>query len=324
MICFDDFINFIENTALQKHVAKFQAILQTRYYNRIHGDHHLWQAAYQALPDIDAESVSLNEASISISRAQPLDTQQRRQLIDALRPLHPWRKGPFSVFDVFIDTEWRSDWKWQRIAPHISDLTDRYVLDVGCGSGYHCWRMRGAGAKLVVGIDPSQKLLYQFNAIKKYIGSEPVFFLPLRSEDLPRNMQSFDTVFSLGVLYHRASPFEHLDELKQALKPGGELVLETLTISGAQNTVLVPKDRYAMMRNVWFIPSAATLIQWLERSGFVDIKVVDVNQTSLAEQRSTDWMRFHSLEQFLAPDDINKTIEGYPAPMRTTLTATKP
>jgi tRNA (mo5U34)-methyltransferase len=184
--------------------------------------------------------------------------------------------------------------------------------------------MAGAGADLVIGIDPSQKFLYQFETIKKYLGPHPVHLLPLRSEDLPQNLNGFDTVFSMGVLYHRKSPFEHLEELKAALRPGGELVLETLTIDGGENDILVPGERYSQMRNVWFIPSAKALSHWLERCGFSDIVIADINQTSITEQRATDWMTFHSLENFLDPNDSNKTIEGYPAPTRATLIARKP
>ena len=47
---------------------------------------------------------------------------------------HPWRKGPFNVFGVAVDTEWRSSLKWNRIAGHVN-LRERRVLDVGCGGG---------------------------------------------------------------------------------------------------------------------------------------------------------------------------------------------
>ncbi|NRB41962.1 MAG: tRNA 5-methoxyuridine(34)/uridine 5-oxyacetic acid(34) synthase CmoB, partial [Pseudomonadales bacterium] len=245
------------------------------------------------------------------------------QLNKSLMGLHPWRKGPFDFFSTSIDTEWRSDWKWQRIAPHISDLKNRSVLDVGCGSGYHCWRMRGEGAAFVLGIDPSPKNLFQFQAFKQYIPEEPVHLLPLRCEDMPDNMPVFDTVFSMGVLYHRRSPFDHMEELKNLLRPGGELVLETLVVDGEDNTVFVPGSRYAQMRNVWFLPSAETLKSWLKRLGFKNIRIIDITQTSIKEQRTTDWMTFHSLENFLDPDDHNKTIEGYPAPKRAFIIAEK-
>ncbi|MFT6757344.1 MAG: tRNA (mo5U34)-methyltransferase [Chitinophagales bacterium] len=324
MIHFDDFYYDLNRSHLAPFVDQFKAVIDARYTNRLHGDHPKWQAAFDALPEIAALSSNLDADTVSAILEQALESSARTQLITALMGLHPWRKGPFAIGDVFIDTEWHSDWKWNRVAKHLRPLQGKTVLDVGCGSGYHCWRMAGAGAELVVGVDPSQKFLYQFQALKKYLGAQPVHLLPLRGEDLPKNLSGFDTVFSMGVLYHRKSPFDHLEELKAALRPGGELVLETLVIDGDENDILVPGERYSQMRNVWFIPSAKALSHWLERCGFVDVVVADINQTSIEEQRATDWMTFHSLENFLDPNDNNKTVEGYPAPKRATLIARKP
>jgi len=101
-------------------------------------------------------------------------------------------------------------------------------------------------------------------------------------------------------------------------------VLETLVIEGDEHSVLVPGDRYAQMRNVYFIPSAAALKNWLEKCGFVDVRIVDVCTTTLEEQRRTEWMITESLAEFLDPNDSSKTIEGYPAPVRAVLIARKP
>ena len=133
-----------------------------------------------------------------------------------------------------------------------------------------------------------------------------------------------DTVFSMGVLYHRRSPFEHLGELLDALRRGGELVLETLVVEGDAERVLVPADRYAMMRNVWFIPSPAAMLGWLRRAGFREARLVDVAATTTQEQRRTPWMRFESLADFLDPADPRLTREGYPAPLRAVFIASRP
>lgn len=275
-----------------------------------------WQAIIASLPELLSYKRDLNSNSVLIGDASEISTEQGEHLKQQLMQLHPWRKGPYELFGITIDTEWRSDWKWQRLEQAISPLKQRLVLDVGCGNGYHCWRMAGAGAKLVVGIDPTLLSVMQFQAIKKLYGDAPVYVLPLGIEQLPSNLKTFDTVFSMGVLYHRRSPIDHLLELKDCLASGGELVLETLVIDGEQGSVLIPEDRYAKMRNVWFIPSCATLMQWLRRCGFINIRLVDVSVTTIEEQRSTEWMRFHSLADFLHPDNPQLTCEGLPAPKR--------
>ena len=265
------------------------------------------------------------DSGVTIGDAKDITSEMRDQLRQSLMGLHPWRKGPFTLFGMPIDTEWRSDWKWERVLPHLQPLKNRLILDVGCGNGYHCWRMLGAGAKRVIGIDPSAKFVFQFNAIKKYAGHElPIDVLPLGIEHMPAKMAAFDTVFSMGILYHRRSPMDHLRELRELLRPGGQLVLETLVIDGPEGQVLVPEGRYGKMPNVWFLPSPGTLVSWLRKQGFVNPRVVDISPTSTEEQRSTDWMTYDSLVDFLDPNDITKTAEGHPAPIRAVVVAEVP
>lgn len=285
-----------------------------------HGDLQRWYTAVQSLPPLQVER---QELRAQLLLDGPCDEATRAQLLGALQSLIPWRKGPFDLFGVHIDTEWRSDWKWSRVAPHL-DLKNKRILDVGCGNGYYLWRMLGAGAGSVVGVDPNWLFLNQFLAVKRYLPDLPAWHLPLALEELPAKLEGFDTVFSMGVLYHRRSPIDHLLELKDCLRKGGELVLETLVVEGDAQQVLVPEDRYAMMRNVWFLPSVPALELWLRRAGFVDVQCVDVSVTSVEEQRATDWMRFQSLPDFLDPADHSRTVEGLPAPTRAVLVARKP
>ena len=321
MIDFDQLKQDLQSTPVKQWDEFFEQAVKKKFSQYTHGELEEWQTLYDALPDVASTTIDLKN-SVSIGTTEDIQSQlnpeQKQAFIDQLKTLHPWRKGPFNLFDIHIDTEWRSDWKWDRLLPHISNLKNRTILDVGCGNGYHCWRMLGEGAKLVLGIDPSQKFLAQFSILKKFIGEKPVHLLPLGIEDMPSEMlnSGFDTVFSMGVLYHRKSPINHLLELKNMLGRKGELVLETLVIDGDENQVLLPKGRYAQMRNVWFLPSAKALELWMTKCGFKNVRTVDINQTSLEEQRATEWMHFHSLVNYLDPNDINKTVEGYPAPKR--------
>jgi tRNA (mo5U34)-methyltransferase len=288
------------------------------------GDLPGWKQALMDMPQIRASRIDLQQGVI-IGTPSDCDDTTRAQLRAALEQLIPWRKGPYHVHGIHIDTEWRSDWKWDRVLPHLAPLKDRLILDVGCGNGYHCWRMLGAGAARVIGIDPSPRFVVQFHMIKQLIDDQaPVDVLPVGIEDLPPKLQAFDTVFSMGVFYHRRSPMDHLRELKEALRPGGQLVLETLVIEGELGEVLVPEGRYAMMNNVWFLPSCATLVSWLRKMGFANPRVVDVCPTTPEEQRSTHWMRFHSLAEFLDPDNPALTAEGHPAPIRAVFVAEAP
>lgn len=309
--------------------------LKQVFKQREHGKQEEWQGILKSLPNLKASDVNLNADTLRIGSSKDCTSIEQENLEATLKKLHPWRKGPYDLFGVHIDTEWHSDWKWQRIQPHIASLKSRSILDVGCGNGYHMWRMLGEGARLVVGADPSQFFLVQFHTIKHFVLSQryaqdlPIHILPLKSEELPAFTQAykglgFDTVFSMGVLYHRLSPIDHLKELKSFIRSGGELVLETLIIDDDYSNVLIPEDRYAKMRNVWFLPTVTLLVRMLERVGFINVRVVDINQTSVEEQRSTDWMGFESLADFLDPEDSNKTIEGLPAPKRAVILCNTP
>jgi tRNA (mo5U34)-methyltransferase len=288
-----------------------------------HGDFPTWKEAVENLPSIQPSIIDLQE-QVKIGCQADTDEDTRQRLETSLKQLHPWRKGPIDLFGVYIDTEWRSDWKWQRLQDDISPLQGRTVLDVGCGNGYYALRMLGMGAKLVVGLDPSLLYVMQYEAIRRYLPESEAYVLPLGVQHLPENLHAFDTVFSMGVLYHQRSAFDHLQTLRKTLKPGGELVLETLVIPEDYGEILIPKKRYAKMRNVWAIPSCSTLESWLSQCGFEQIQLVDVTPTTTQEQRRTAWMTFHSLENFLDQTDSNLTIEGYPSPIRAIVVAKAP
>lgn len=322
MIDYTSFYARLAHSPLSDWLRTLPADLHRWQSDHLHGEFKKWVKTLDQLPQATVTSYDI-ENDVRFGEASDLNSGEHARLNALLRQFTPWRKGPFHLFGLHIDTEWRSDWKWERVLPHLDDLAGRTVLDIGCGSGYHLWRMKGAGASLVVGIDPSQLFVAQFKAIQRYAPpalAADVELLPLGVDDLPK-LQIFDTVFSMGVLYHRRSPVDFLIQCRDQLRKGGQLVLETLVVDGDEQTVLMPEDRYAQMRNVWFLPSTAALCLWLRRSGFTDISVVDVSVTSLDEQRKTEWMESLSLQDFLDPSDNNKTIEGYPAPKRAVITA---
>ncbi|MDH3641434.1 MAG: tRNA 5-methoxyuridine(34)/uridine 5-oxyacetic acid(34) synthase CmoB, partial [Gammaproteobacteria bacterium] len=233
---------------------------------------------------------------------------------------HPWRKGPFHLFGVDIDCEWRSDWKWQRVRPHLQSLKNHRVLDVGAGNGYFGWRMLEAGAAFVAGVDPTLVFCMQHQAVNAYLKDPRNHLIPLKFEDLPP--AEFDTVFSMGVVYHRPDPVAHIKRLLTFTAPGGKVVVESLVVRDMAS--LQPPARYARMRNISVIPSTDRLCRWLLDAGFEDVALVDVTDTSLAEQHSTTWMRFESLEEALDPEDRTRTVEGLPAPVRAVVTGRRP
>ena len=281
-----------------------------------HGDLPRWREALEQLP--------VAEARADLDRPAPVLGGAARDpgaLKEILMQFHPWRKGPLVLGGQEIDTEWRSDWKWDRVAPHVN-LEGHRVLDIGCGNGYFGLRMLGAGAKLVIGIDPTLVFVMQHLACRHFSGELPNYVLPLGVEDLPDRPVALDTVFSMGVLYHRRDPGRHLQRIRKLLKTGGTLVLETLVLPESRGgDLLIPEGRYARMRNVWAVPGTERLLTWVKQAGFGKVEVADVSPTTTSEQRSTDWMRFESLEQSLDREDSSRTVEDLPAPIRAVVIA---
>lgn len=300
--------------ALQPDWTDLVPMLQPRLEH--HGDYRRWRQVLEQLPAVGVVSPSFGD---TVTVSGTLNDAEKHRLRVLLQELQPWRKGPFALFDVHIDSEWRSDFKWRRVVPHV-DLGGHRVLDIGCGNGYFGWRMLAAGARWVIGIDPTVLFCMQHHAINHFVQSDDNWVLPLAFEDLTDAYGGgcFDTVFSMGVIYHRREPLEHLEHIRRCLVPGGRVVLESLVVVDPPS--LTPK-RYARMRNVWHVPTPQALCQWLRQSGFIDADILDITPTTRDEQRSTDWMHFESLQESLDAENPQMTVEGYPAPTRCLITA---
>ena len=288
-----------------------------------HGDFRRWRRLVEQLPRIGPSTVDFDDAA-RIGHPGDCDGPAREELRRRLLAFLPWRKGPFEVFGVEIDSEWRSERKWARFDGRIASLAGRKVLDVGCGNGYYCFRMLGRQAAQVIGVDQHIPYVMQFQALKSFVPEANCWVLPMPFERFPAASGYFDTAFSMGVLYHLRSPLDHLLLLRDSLRPGGELVLETLYVEGGEAYSLTPANRYARMPGVWFLPSIASLERWLDRCGFGEIRIIDRSITTAEEQRKTEWMPFDSLAEALDGKDSSRTIEGYPAPARVVLTARRP
>lgn len=260
--------------------------------------------------------IVLTDRAVTIGQASDLTPDESQILRESLARLSPWRKGPFDLFGIRIDSEWQSWMKWDRLLPHLADLQGRRILDIGSSNGYYMFRASAREPRMVLGLEPQSQFYSQYLAVQKYLRQDKVFCLPIAHEDLPDMGRFFDTAFCMGVLYHRPSPVDMLKKIAASLRRGGELIAETLVLEGQGHRCLFPRDRYAKMRNVYFIPDLAVMTSWLERAGFIRIRCVDVTRTTLNEQRRTPWIQTESLADFLDPKHPEQTVEGYPAPVR--------
>ena len=292
------------------------------FLDHTRGNFLKFKKVLESIPDFSCSFIDLESRVVTIGDKSDLTPEEYFLLKDKLKQLCPWRKGPFNLFGIEIDSEWQSWIKWERLENHIGNLKGRRILDIGSSNGYYMFKMAAGNPLMVLGVEPQSSFYFQYLTLQKFLKQNNVFCLPIPHDQLPKMNKYFDTVFCMGVLYHRKSPVQMLKDICDSMRSGGELILENLIIDSKQNICLFPRDRYAKMRNVFFIPDLLSMESWLLRAGFTNIRCVDVTKTSLQEQRKTQWIHTESLKDFLDPTDHDKTIEGYPAPVRAIFIAT--
>ncbi len=265
--------------------------------------------ALASLPDINVK-LALDDI-VSLTTDETVD---REQILALSKMMMPWRKGPFDLFGLFIDTEWQSQMKYNLLRPHFN-LKDKRVADIGCNNGYYLFRMQEDSPASLVGFDPSAVYKTQFDFINHFAKTDIKYEL-LGVEHIPFYEEKFDTIFCLGVLYHRSDPVAMLKQLFKGLDREGEVILDTFMIDGEEEMALCPQGAYSKIPNIYFVPTIPALKNWCLRAGFSDFEVLETSVTSADEQRKTEWIEGQSLEDFLDPNDETKTVEGYPAPKR--------
>lgn len=277
------------------------------------------------LPPIQPSSIILDQPEITIDSNETISKSDKSTLNKICTKLIPWRKGPFNLFDIKIDAEWRSDMKWERLNSFIGPLKNKSIMDIGCNNGYFMFKMAKEMPKLVLGIDPLPHYQAQFNLLQHYARIQSLHFELFGVEHLNNFRPSFDLIFSMGIIYHHRNPIEQLQDVLSALKPGGTAILETIGIPGKKPVAFFPEKTYAKMNNVWFVPTISCFINWVKRAKFIDLEIISNTLLTAKEQRNTKWCPSprQSLEDFLDPLNKNHTVEGHPAPRRFLLIAKK-
>ena len=271
-----------------------------------------WLEILSRLPSIHNPEVELiNGVNIDF------DIKDNDEIERLLLELIPWRKGPFRINDIFIDSEWDSSKKWKRFQKLNLDLDGKSILDVGSGNGYYAFRMVGMGADKVLCLEPNLVHVSQFSAINHFVNSEKIRMIPGRLEESGLANSKFDVIFSMGLLYHQRNPFEHLNNLKDLLADNGKLVLETIISPKDCGIALEPSNgKYASMPNVHFVHTDNGCKSIFRNLSLQVHAESDLAVTNDNEQRSTKWMPFKSFESALNLQNKSITIEGYPAPKR--------
>jgi len=284
-----------------------------------------YKNAIGEIPNIHGDILNLKSDAVEISSSREISPEEYQKIIKVSEMLIPWRKGPFKLFGMDLDSEWRSNLKWDRLKNYLPNLEGKTILDIGANNGYYMFKLAAYNPKLVLGIDPVIHNYAQFNFLQKLANIPSLRFELLGIEHLKFFKEYFDVIFSMGIIYHHRNPIEQLQDIRNALRPTGTVILESIGIPGEDPLALFPSGPYAKMNNVWFIPTISCMINWAHKAKFKNIEIVSSSKMTLEEQRNTPWCPrpFQSLEDFLDPEDRNKTVEGHPAPMRFCLSLKK-
>ena len=315
------------------YLDKWKDFIEADHLNPILLDRDLWltrdsvkeySEILDKTPSIQTNHFKIKDGWVEIGTPDEITPIERENLVQCLLSLAPWRKGPFRLFGIEVDAEWRSDWKWERLAGKVDSLKHKKICDIGCNNGYYLFQMLSQEPAFLLGIDPIPKLFFQYQIFRKYLKAPQIYFEYLGVEQLMHFKKLFDVVFCMGILYHRKNPLETLMHIRESMAPNGQLIIESAGIPGEESIALFPESSYGKAKNIFFMPTVACMKSWLLKSGFKEVEVIYAGALTFEEQRKTEWCQYQTLEDFTSADDHTKTIEGYPSPIRMILTARTP
>ena len=126
--------------------------------------------------------------------------------------------------------------EWRTLEPMLPDFTGRDVLDLGCGYGWPCAYAAEHGARSVLGLDLSEKMLA---VAQKEHAAPPIGYCRMAMEDADFADGSFDVALS-SLAFHYVADFGALvRKTAHWLRPGGDFVFScehpVFTAEGSQD-----------------------------------------------------------------------------------------
>ena len=313
--------NFYNKYTFEEYKNLFSLFDDNKNFSN-HGNLQQWKNILTKLPDISTNYLDFSKECIQIGNPKEINLSQLEILEKGLLNLRPWRKGPFNIFGLEIDSEWRSEKKWQRVEDYLPKIKGMRIGDIGCSNGYYSYKLLKLEPELIVGMDKTSLFIIQFLATKFYAKQiQELIILPCSAEEFNPEFIDFDLLLSMGILYHAKNPSNHLASLQRLVKKNGYIILETIISNLKQNINIGKNQTYAGMSNIGTIFTKDNLIKLLNVSGFKNIQVINDSFTNISEQRTTKWMQGKSLSDFILSN--GGTLEGYPPVCRTIFIAQK-
>ncbi|EAF2243841.1 class I SAM-dependent methyltransferase [Listeria monocytogenes] len=184
--------------------------------------------------------------------------------------------------------------EWHELKKMLPDFNQKTVLDLGCGFGWHCIYAAEHGAKKVLGIDLSERMLTE---AKRKTTSPVVCYEQKAIEDIAIEPDAYNVVLSSLALHYIASFDDICKKVYINLKSSGSFIFAVehpvFTADGRQdwytdetgNKLHWPVDRYfnESMRTSHFLGedvqkyhrTVTTYIQTLLKNGFQINSVIE-------------------------------------------------
>ncbi|MCA1786993.1 MAG: DUF1698 domain-containing protein, partial [Desulfobacteraceae bacterium] len=185
----DDMISLLspyQQAQLAPHTDEIAGLIEEKqaFLANPTGNFRKYLDVVEQLPDQVPSVIHLDTPAVGAGTSGDLSGTKRQRLEALLKQLSPWRKGPFNLFGIHVDAEWRSDMKWDRVATHLPDLAGKRILDIGASNGYYMFRMAAHNPALVLGLEPQSAFFCQYLAIQKFMNQKNVACLPATHEEL--------------------------------------------------------------------------------------------------------------------------------------------
>lgn len=111
--------------------------------------------------------------------------------------------------------------EWPEFQKILPNLQGKRILDLGCGFGWHCRYAVEKGAKAVVGVDLSEKMLQE---ARTKTDSPLIEYVRMAIEDIDYPEDSFDVVISSLVFHYIESFADICRKVNRCLVRGGNFI----------------------------------------------------------------------------------------------------
>lgn len=198
----------------------------------------------------------------------------REEDIEKMKSMNWYHKIDLGDNIITPGNEWDTLWDPLKEEMKKIDFSNKRVLDIGCWDGLWSFEAEKLGAREVWASDLNNQRSFSeqgtetFEFAKRHLQSK-VNYREVSVYDLETCFQEpFDIVLFFGVLYHLRYPQLGLARIRNILKTGGILLLETVVLLDTPDTIIQTDYRKIYPHDVstWNAFSEPALLRLLEES----------------------------------------------------------